>query len=77
MCVCVCVCVNGISKQCSVKLQTFLVIMHPVEHDFWCPPVAGGDIASHDLCCCSSQPKVKQFNLTVLTHTNVAGLQVL
>ena len=56
---------------------TFLVIVHPVEHDLWRPPVPCRHIACHGVRCLPTQSKVQDFYFTVLTDTNIAGLQVL
>ena len=56
---------------------TFLCVVHPVEHDLWGPPVSGGDVARHDLGSGAAQSEVQDLYLTVLTHTYVAGFQVL
>ena len=37
---------------------TFLAIVHPVKHDFWCSPVACHDVACHSVSCLSAQSKV-------------------
>ncbi len=60
--------------QCEL---TFLVIVHPVKHDLGSPPVPRGDIASHNLSFGSGQTKVQDLDFTVLTHTHIAGLQIL
>ena len=56
---------------------TFLCVVHPIEHDFRGPPVASGDIASHDLGRRPSQTEVQDLDLAVFTHANVAWFEVL
>ena len=56
---------------------TFLRVVHPIEHDFRCSAVAGGDIASHNLRLCSSEPKIQQPDLIISTHSYITGFNVL
>ena len=46
------------SSPTLVLRLTFLSIVHPVEHNLWCPPVACHDVAGHSVSCLSAQSKV-------------------
>ena len=51
--------------------------MHPVEHDLRGPPVSCGHIACHDLSCGSTETKIKNLDLAILTHSDVTRFQIL
>ena len=65
------------SESLRASSLTFLCVVHPVEHDLRGSPVSGGDVARHDLGSGAAQSEVQDLYLTVLTHSYVAGFQVL
>lgn len=67
----------GADKSVSQILPTLLIVVSPLQHDLWCPPVSCHDVARHLVSHRSTETKVKDLNLTVFTHSNVARLQVL
>ena len=38
--------------------STLFVVVHPVQHDLWGPPVPRSDISGHLIVCSTCQPKV-------------------
>ena len=54
----------------------FDIILLPGEHDFRCPIVSCGDIASHLRILDTSQAKVAYFKIAVLIDKDVAWFQV-
>ena len=59
------------------KGETFLGIVHPIEHDFWGSPVTSGHVACHDLCCGPAQTEIQDLDFTILAHTDITGFQIL
>ena len=58
-------------------MDTFLCVVHPIEHDFRGPAVASGDIARHEICLRPSKSEIQQPDLIVRTHSNVARFNIL
>ena len=57
--------------------ETFLGIVHPVQHDLWSSPVASGYVTSHNLCSGSAQSEVQDLDFAIFAHANVTGFQIL
>ena len=58
-------------------LRTFLGVVHPCKHDFRSPPVACGNVASHNLSSGTAQTKVQDLDIAILTHPDIAWFQIL
>lgn len=61
----------------SIAVPTRLIVVHPVEHDFWGSVPPGGHVASHFWLCGSGQPKVQNLELTVLINCYITRFKVL
>ena len=56
---------------------TFLIVVHPVEHNFWSSPKPSHNIACHFFSKLATQTEVQNLYVAVLTDSNVARFQVL
>ena len=45
------------------QYPTLLPIVHPVEHDLWSPPVAGGHVAGHLIVSGPGQAEVQDLRV--------------
>ena len=57
--------------------ETFLGIVHPVQHDLWSSPVASCYVTSHNLRSGSAQSEVEDLDFAIFAHANVTRFQVL
>ncbi len=54
----------------------FDIVLLPGKHDFWCSVVARRDIAGHLRVLNAGQSKVANFEVAILVHKDVAGLEI-